>query len=137
MHVQLHAHRLQRGAHHDHLAAASNYGGVVVQVVPDAGREVCRCAAGALGQDGGHHERVSQHPLLVDVVGGSITREAEEKRAHDAAAEGVRIIEGRVQVWHHSQPPCEDSPGHCADIGEPVAAAPLSVQIQHGTDKSG
>ncbi len=114
------------GAHHDGLAAASSDGCVVVEVVPNAGGKVCRGGAGALGHDGGHHERIPQHPLLVDVVGGGFTREAEEEGAHDAAAEGVRIIERCVQVWHHSQPPCEHLLGHCAHIGVPAVctAAP-------------
>ena len=47
--------RPKDGAHHDHLAAASSDGGMVVQIVPDARGEVSRGADGALGQDGGHH----------------------------------------------------------------------------------
>ena len=121
----------QNGAHHDHLAAASRDGGMVVQVVPDARGEVRRGADGALGQDGGHHQRISQHPLLVNVVGGRVTRETEEERAYDAAAKGVRIVKGGVQVWHHSQPPCEDLPGHSAHCRGPAVVAqvaPISMQ---------
>ncbi len=39
-------------SYHYHVAAASTYSGVVIQVVPYTGGEVCHGAAGALRQYG-------------------------------------------------------------------------------------
>ncbi len=81
---------------------------MVVQVIPDPGRQVCGGADDALLQDGCHHDSITHHPLLVDEGGRVVFGEAEEERAHDAAAEGVRVVEGAVVVGQHSQPPGED-----------------------------
>ena len=80
---------------------------VVVQVIPDPRWKVSRGADNTLVQDGCHHDGIAQHPLQVDVGSRVVRRETEEQGPHDAAAKGVRIVEGGVVVRQHTQPPGE------------------------------